>query len=253
MTRGIYESEPAFREQVDQCCSLLEKTLHRDLRTLLYSVNENDPDATELLQQTRFTQPALFVIEYSLARMLMRWGIEPQALMGHSIGEYVAACLSGVLSLADALTVVAARGSLMQEMQAGAMLAVKMTSADALKLVSDEISLAAVNAPSLCVISGRVESINQAEKTLSERGIFCRPLHTSHAFHSHMMEPIVNRFVDLMSTIKLHAPNIPYLSNVTGDWITDREATDPRYWGRHLRGTVQFAASFDTLFKERLC
>jgi acyl transferase domain-containing protein/acyl carrier protein len=250
MTRGIYESEPAFREQVDQCCSLLEKTLHRDLRTLLYPLNENDPDATELLQQTRFTQPALFVIEYSLARMLMAWGLEPQALMGHSIGEYVAACLSGVLSLEDALTVVAARGSLMQEMQAGAMLAVKMTSADALKLVSDEISLAAVNAPSLCVISGSVETINQAEKTLSERGIFCRPLHTSHAFHSHMMEPIVNRFVDQMSTIKLHAPKIPYLSNVTGDWITDREATDPRYWGRHLRGTVQFAASFDTLFKD---
>jgi acyl transferase domain-containing protein len=95
-----------------------------------------------------------------------------------------------------------------------------------------------------------VETINQAEKTLSERGIFCRPLHTSHAFHSHMMEPIVNQFVDLMSTIKLHAPKIPYLSNVTGDWITDREATDPRYWGRHLRGTVQFAASFDTLFKD---
>ncbi|HET9711372.1 MAG TPA: SDR family NAD(P)-dependent oxidoreductase, partial [Pyrinomonadaceae bacterium] len=250
MTRGIYDSEPVFREQVDQCCLLLEKTLHRDLRTLLYPVNGNDADATEHLQQTRFTQPALFVIEYSLARMLMGWGLEPQALIGHSIGEYVAACLSGVLSLEDALTVVAARGSLMQEMPAGAMLAVKMTDADALKLVSDEISLAAVNAPSLCVISGSVESINQAEKTLSERGIYCRPLHTSHAFHSHMMEQVVDRFIDLMSKIKLQAPKIPYLSNVTGDWITAREATDPRYWGRHLRGTVQFAASFNTLFKD---
>lgn len=250
MTRGIYDSEPAFRELVDQCCFLLEKTLHRDLRTLLYPVNGNDSNAAELLQQTRFTQPALFVVEYSLARMLMSWGLEPQALIGHSIGEYVAACLSGVLSLEDALALVAARAGLMQEMPAGAMLAVKMTSAEALKLVSDEISLAAVNAPSLCVISGSVKSIDEAEKTLKDRGVACHPLHTSHAFHSHMMEPVVNRFIDLISKIKLQAPKIPYVSNVTGDWITAREATDPRYWGQHLRDTVQFAGGLNTLLKD---
>jgi acyl transferase domain-containing protein len=125
-----------------------------------------------------------------------------------------------------------------------------MAKEEALKLASDEISLAAVNGPSLCVISGSVKSINEAEQALKDRGIACRPLHTSHAFHSHMMAPVVNRFVELMSTIKLHAPKIPYLSNVTGDWITARETTDPQYWGQHLRNTVQFADGLGALMKD---
>ena len=240
MGRGLYETEPTFRAQIDACCERLQAHLGLDLRRLLCAA-EDDVEAAGQLAQTRFTQPALFVIEYSLARLWMEWGIRPQAMMGHSIGEYVAACLAGVFPLDDALALVAERGRLMQGLPAGAMLAVPLPEERVMPLLGAELSLAAVNAPDRCVVSGPHAAVDALRAELEARGVGARPLHTSHAFHSAMMEPILAPFVERFAGIELRAPRIPYISNVTGTWITDAEATDPAYWARHLRQAVRFA------------
>ena len=202
------------------------------------------------MQQTAITQPALFVIEYALAQLWMAWGVHPRAMIGHSIGEYVAACLAGVFSLEEALALLAARGRLMQHLPGGAMLAVLLPQQDIQSLLGDRLSLAAVNAPFLCVVSGPTDAIEELERALAEKGNHCRRLHTSHAFHSEMMEPILEPFAAHVSAVNLQPPKIPYLSNVTGTWITTAEATSPGYWARHLRHTVRFAAGLHELLQE---
>ena len=171
-------------------------------------------------------------------------------MIGHSIGEYVAACLAGVLSLEDALSLVAIRGHLMQEMPAGSMLAVPLPEQEVQRLLSGPLSLAVVNGPSLCVVAGPTEAVEAFSYQLAKRGVECRQLHTSHAFHSAMMEPIVGAFMRQVQRITLKPPQIPYLSNVTGTWITAAEATDPGYWAAHLRQTVRFAEGVRELLKE---
>lgn len=248
MARELYELEPTFREAVASCAALLEPHLGLDIRQLLYPDQAQVDEAARQLKQTAFTQPALFVIEYALARLWQSWGIEPHALIGHSIGEYVAACLASVFSLKDALALIALRGRLMQALPAGAMLAVLLPE-QALVLPAD-ISLAAVNGPSHCVVSGPLAAIDALRRQLAERGVECRALHTSHAFHSAMMEPVMMAFTTYVGAIHLQAPQIPYVSNVTGTWITAAEATDTAYWARHLRQTVRFAQGLDELLKE---
>jgi thioesterase domain-containing protein/malonyl CoA-acyl carrier protein transacylase len=201
------------------------------------------------LDQTWVAQPALFVIEYALAQLWMSWGVRPWAMIGHSIGEYVAACLAGVFSLEDALVLVAARGRLMQQQPAGAMLAVPLAEQELRPLLGAQIDLAAANAPSMCVVSGPHAAINALRAQLAERGVEGRMLHTSHAFHSAAMEPILEPFIALFQSIELRAPQIPFVSNVTGAWITAAEATNPQYWARHLRQTVQFSAGVHTLLE----
>jgi malonyl CoA-acyl carrier protein transacylase len=237
MGRDLYETEPVFRREIDACAELLATRLGRDLRALLFTTSGPE------LAETRFAQPALFAVEHALARLWLSWGLRPQALIGHSLGEYVAACLAGVLSIEDALTLVAARGELMQELPPGAMLSVDLSEAKALAEIAAApgLSLAAVNSPGQCVISGPAREIDALANRLEKRTISCRRLHTSHAFHSEMMEPILGRFADLVARIELHPPAIPYLSNLTGTWITAGEAMDPGYWTRHLRATVRFA------------
>ena len=193
------------------------------------------------LEQTALAQPALFVVEHALARLFASWGVEPQAMLGHSIGEYVAACLSGVLTLEDALALVAERGRLMQELPAGAMLAVPLAETDLAPLLPERVSVAVLNEPERSVASGPEEAIAALEATLAERGVGSRRLHTSHAFHSEMMEPAVAPFTEAVRKTTRRSPEIPYVSNVTGDWTTPEDAADPAYWGRHLRGTVRFA------------
>jgi acyl transferase domain-containing protein/aryl carrier-like protein len=193
------------------------------------------------LDQTWLAQPALFVIEYALAQLWLSWGVRPQAMIGHSIGEYVAACLAGVLSLEDTLTLVVARGRLMQRMTAGAMLAVSLPDQELQPLLGDQLALAAVNGPSRCVASGPSDALEALERRLVERGVDCRRLHTSHAFHSAMMDSMLVQFTEQVKRVTLKPPTIPYLSNLTGTWITPEEATDPHYWARHLRQTVRFA------------
>ncbi|MBD2200523.1 MULTISPECIES: type I polyketide synthase [Calothrix] len=250
MGKELYQTEPIFKEQVDLCCQLLQPHLGLDLRTVIYPNESDSKAATEKLQRTAITQPALFVVEYALAKLWMSWGISPSAMIGHSIGEYVAACLAGVFSLEDALALVAIRGRLMQQLPAGAMLSVSRSPAEIKTLLNENLSLAANNAPSLCVVSGTHEAVDEIHQKLTALGVESRRLHTSHAFHSAMMEPIMEPFIKEVKQVKLNPPEIPFISNVTGTWITAQQATDPNYWAKHLRQTVQFAAGISTLQQE---
>jgi len=250
MGRKVYQSEPTFRFWVDRCAELLLPSLGRDLRKLLFPLAPEREDAAADLRATAFAQPALFVVEYALAKLWMEWGLRPQSMLGHSIGEYVAACLADVFELPDALWLVAQRGRLMQELPAGAMLALPLPEADARALCGDALSVAAVNGPALTVIAGPLEDIDAVERQLAERGISGRRLHTSHAFHSPMMDPILPAFERCVAQVKRRPPTIPYLSNVTGSWAEAQQVTSPAYWARHLRETVRFSAGLEVLFRE---
>jgi acyl transferase domain-containing protein/acyl carrier protein len=246
----LYQTEITFTEQVDRCCLLLEPHLGLDLRSVIYPQKSEKLAAAEQLKQTYLAQPALFVIEYALAQLWMSWGISPQAIIGHSIGEYVAACLAGVMTLEDALALVAVRGRLMQQMPTGAMLSVSASTAEVKNFLNEDLSLAASNAPSLCVVSGSYDAVDKIAEKLTAKGIECRSLHTSHAFHSQMMEPMLEPFIAEVKKVKLNPPQIPFISNLTGTWITAQQATSPNYWVQHLRQTVQFSDGLSVLLQE---
>ncbi|WP_431356833.1 beta-ketoacyl synthase N-terminal-like domain-containing protein [Komarekiella delphini-convector] len=247
MAREIYQTQTVFQEQVDYCSEILKPLLGEDLRHILYPSESKIDEASQQLQQTALAQSAIFVIEYALTQLWQSWGVEPQAAIGHSIGEYVAATLAGVFSLEDALSLVAARGQLMQQLPTGAMLSVPLP-ADKLKfLLGQELSIAAINQPSQCVISGSTAAVDALQNQLAAQGIECRRLHTSHAFHSHMMEPILEAFRQRVRKVTLNPPKLPYISNLTGTWITVSQATNPDYYAQHLRSTVLFASGVEKL------
>jgi len=248
MGRDLYETEPIFRAQLDSCAERLAPDLHLDLRTLLYPSENESSEAAEKLSRTRFTQPALFSLEYALAQWWISHGITPAAMIGHSIGEYVAACIAGVFSLEDGLRITALRGRLMDEMPRGSMLAVS-ASPDTLE-IPQELCLATVNGPEQCVVSGPSDAIQKYASELEKRGINRRELHTSHAFHSAMMDPMLESFRAEMAKVALRAPKIRYISNLSGTWITDAEAVSPEYWTKHLRNAVQFSQGMAELFRE---
>ena len=247
MGRAIYAQERAFREQVDLCSEILKPHLGLDLRTVLYPSAEMPDGAQPQIGQTVLAQPALFVTEYALARLWMSWGIRPSAMIGHSIGEFVAACLAGVFTLEEALALVAARGRMMQDLPGGSMLSVRLPEREVRPLLNGHLSIAAVNSPSLCVIAGPTDAVENLETQLGERGVISRRLQTSHAFHSAMMDPITGLFTERVKQVRLRAPAIPYVSGVTGNWITEAEATDPSYWSRHFRQPVLFSQGVQTL------
>jgi amino acid adenylation domain-containing protein len=247
MAAELYASEPLFRDEVDRGAELLRPHLGLDLREALYPAADHAGAAAARLEQTALAQPALFVVEHALARLWMSWGIRPQAMLGHSVGEYVAACLAGVFAFEDALRLVAERGRLMQQMPGGAMLAVPLSEAEVQPLLG-RLSLAAVNGPAMCVVSGESGEIEELAARLAERGLEARRLHTSHAFHSAAMEPVLPPFAAAFANLRLGSPAIPFVSNLTGTWIRPEEATSPRYWVRHLRETVRLSAGLDTLF-----
>ncbi|WP_277988976.1 non-ribosomal peptide synthetase/type I polyketide synthase [Ktedonosporobacter rubrisoli] len=250
MAEDLYRDEPSFRQTVDHCCDLLYPHLGRDLRDILYPAQRASERDAQLLRQTAITQPALFVIEYALSQLWMKWGVQPAAMLGHSIGEYIAACLAGVFSLEDGLKIVAERGKLIQSLPGGAMMAITLPEAAILPLLDQELSLAAINSSSRCVVAGPIDAVEALKRTLQQQGIAHQMLSTSHAFHSVMMEPILEEFTSIVGAIQLQKPRIPYISNVTGTWITEGEATDPAYWGRHLRETVRFSQGCETLLRE---
>ena len=251
MALELYQTEPLFRAEIDHCSAFLEPPLKLNLRRLLYPNTERtDHAAADQLSQTLVAQPALFVVEYALAKLMMAWGVRPQAMIGHSIGEYVAACLAGVFSLEEALALVSARGRLMQQLPGGGMLAVSLSEQELRPLLGEELSLGAHNALSLCVVSGPTDRITALHQRLTELRVACRRLRTSHAFHSEMVMPILGSFIEEVKKVNLKPPKIPFVSNVTGTWITDADATDPSYWARHLRQTVRFAAGMQTLLKD---
>ena len=240
MCHDLYQEYPFFKEQIDLCSEILQPHLGLDLRDILYPPEDKIQEATEQITQTFITQPALVTIEYSLARLWNHFGISPSALVGHSIGEYTAACIAGVFSLEDALQLVAARGRLMQALPSGSMLAIPLSKEDVQPYLSPEISLAVLNSASMSVVSGETDKIDNLAHLLSEKGIEGRILRTSHAFHSPMMDPILEEFTKEVERTSRKAPQIPFVSNVTGTWITDTQAIDPSYWAKHLRQTVQF-------------
>ncbi len=246
MGRALYDSEPAYRAAVDECAAILQTHLHLDLRATLYPTDADRADGETRLHQTSLTQPCIFVSEYALAKLWLSWGAQPSLLIGHSIGEYVAAVLAGTFTLPDALSLLATRARLMQDLPSGAMLAVRQSAAE-LDLPPG-IDLAAINSEKLCTLSGPHDAIATYQRQLEEKRIACRPLQTSHAFHSAMMDPIVASFTAAAAKILFTPPSIPWISTSTGREIDANTLADPGYWSRQLRHTVRFADALATAF-----
>ncbi|MGH3378943.1 MAG: type I polyketide synthase, partial [Actinoallomurus sp.] len=237
MGADVHRAEPAYREAFDECAELLVPHLGLDIRDLVLPAN--GPGAAATLRRTEYAQPALFAVEYALARQWQEWGVIPTAMIGHSIGEYVAACLAGTMRLADALRLVTVRGRLMQSLPPGRMASVGLPAAEAERYVRGDVVVAAANGPALTVLSGPVEEMDAVERALTADGVTTRLLHTSHAFHSPAMDPILSEYRALVGQVSLSPPGIPFVSNLTGTWIGE-EAGSPDYWVRHLRHRVRF-------------
>ena len=233
--RNLYREEPVFQREVDRCCERLIPLIGKDLRELLFA---GEGPLPEQIHRPLYWQTALFVVEYALAQLWISWGIRPAAMIGHSLGEYVAATLSGVPQLDDALSLVAERARGTETLEAGAMLAVPVTEGEIRPYIKDRVSLAAVNGPQLCVLAGPVAEMDRLQADLAAWNPI--RLEASHAFHSPLVEPLMAPLTQLASNFKLRPPQIPYFSNVSGTWITREQATDPGYWAQHLRQTVRF-------------
>jgi len=247
MGLNLYRDEPLFRAIVDDCCEFLKPHLARDLRELLYPRAGDEITAQVSLVDTLYTQPSIFVIEYALARFWQSLGVEPAMMAGHSIGEFVAATLAGVWELEDALGIVALRGRLMHDLPRGSMIAVNSGAESIEGILPPTLQIASNNAPNLCVVSGPDREILEFQKLLEARKMVSRPLHTSHAFHSAMIDPIIEPLREAIANIQLRAPAKPFISTVTGRPITAAETTDPVYWARHARSTVEFGKAIHHL------
>jgi acyl transferase domain-containing protein/acyl carrier protein len=266
ISAGLYKSEPAFKAEMDRCAELFSAHLGLDLREVLFTeepdqqansgldlramLRSREAGAIAPLQATQVAQPAVFAVGYSLARLWMSWGVQPQALLGYSLGEYTAACLAGVLSLPDAVELVAERARMISDLPRGAMLAVPLAEEDLVRRLPPELSIAAVNAPTVCVIAGPSEAVADYETKLHAEGLLCRRIASSHAFHSPMMQPVTDPFRALLRGRELKPPSIPYITNVTGTWVTTEQATDPEHWVRHLCQPVRFAEGIGELWRE---
>ncbi|MGF2039365.1 MAG: type I polyketide synthase [Nostoc sp. CmiVER01] len=250
MARELYQTQPTFRACIDQCEEILRPYLETSLLDVLYP----SETANAKLDQTAYTQPALFAVEYALAGLWQSWGIRPTIVMGHSVGEYVAACIAGVFSLEDGLKLIAERGRLMQALPSGGEMAVVFSDlkqvTTAVAPYAEQISIAAINGPESIVISGRCEAVQAVLAKLEAKGIETRQLKVSHAFHSPLMEPILNTFEQIAAQVKYSSPKIALISNVTGKLTTGKEIAKPGYWSRHIRDTVRFSASMQTLHEQ---
>jgi amino acid adenylation domain-containing protein len=247
MGSALYAAEPVYRREVDECAEILRPHLGCDVRHIFFPADVASPEAAERIQQTQFAQTGIFVTEFAMAKLWQEWGIETRAMAGHSIGEYVAAVLAGVMSREDALRLVSIRGRMMQEMPRGAMIGVRLGEAEVQRYLSAEISLAALNAPKLSVLAGPLEAIERVEQTLTADGALFRRLRTSHAFHSAMMDPMLAPFEAEVAKVSLHEPSQPYVSSFTGAWIQQEQATSPRFWSEQVRNPVRFADALKTL------
>ena len=246
MGHELYAHEPTYRQAVDACAALLAPHLDVDIREVLFA---EGPAAEARLRDTRYAQPALFVTEYALAQQWLSWGIVPSVLCGHSVGEFVAAHLAGVFTLADALALVAARGQLVSALPPGGMLSVRQSAAEVLALLPAALSVAAINSPKVCVVAGELEPLAAFGRMLDDYGIPNRALATSHAFHSALMEPAVAALRALVAAVPLARPQRPLVSTVSGQLLTDAQATDPDYWATHLREPVRFADAVETILQ----
>jgi amino acid adenylation domain-containing protein len=247
MAAGLLASEPDFRAAIDECADLLAPDGRDALYAFLEVRSASEGSAPEL-ERPSVALPVLFAVEYALARLWTSWGLEPAAMIGHSMGEYTAACLAGVFTLEDALRIVVRRGELFERLPEGGMLSVPLSESDVRALIDDRLCIAAINKPSSCVVSGATEAIEELARRLEADGVDSTRIHISVAAHSHLVEPILVEFGEAVAQANLAAPAIPFVSNVTGTWITDEQATDPAYWTQHLRQTVRFADGLSTLF-----
>ncbi len=251
MGLSLYKYEAVFRKAMDACAETLKPSLQLDIRNIIYPEDDGIEEANEKLNQTCFAQPAIFAIEYALAKLWIHWGVFPTAMIGHSIGEFVAACLSGVFTLKDALSIVSIRGKLMQDLPLGSMLTLNKPVDEVNQWLPEALSIASVNAPDFCVISGPTDSVEEFRLKLNEKGVKNQILNTSHAFHSQMMDPVVTPFLKQLEKIELSEPKIPFVSTATGNWITGEEATNPEYWAHHLRTTVLFSDSIKKIWEKK--
>ncbi len=249
MARELYLKEPIFKMEIDACFDFLLRQQDLNIKPVLFPDEDGLKVAKTDINETIYTQPILFSIEYALAKLWIAYGVHPQSMIGHSIGEYTAACISGVFSLKDALMLVCERSRLIQALPHGDMLSIRVSEEELRPLMDDNLSLAAVNTPHRCVVSGESEAIGILKNRLEELNKDCSILHTSHAFHSRMLDPILERFRTYISGLTFNAPQIPYISNVTGDWIRKEQAVNPDYWVSHLRGTVRFSKGVKQLMK----
>jgi phthiocerol/phenolphthiocerol synthesis type-I polyketide synthase E len=239
MAEDLYRAEPLVKGIIDRCARILKESLKADLRSMIFPPAKRRKNAADILKDTRWAQPALFTVSYALSSLWQSWGIQPAVMIGHSVGEYVAATLAGVLSLEDALEVISQRGQLISSLPHGSMLAVLASTEEVQRFATAELSLAGVNAPGFCVLSGPTPAIQLAEQTLVSQSIFCRRLHTSHAFHSAMMDPILAEFEEVVARVSLHPPAQPFIATLTGKMAGSDVAT-PAYWTAQLRHAVRF-------------
>jgi amino acid adenylation domain-containing protein len=247
----LYRTEETFRKTIDECARLFLPYLNLDLRKILYPEDENIEAATEQLQGIALNCASVFALECALSLLWIEWEIRPSTMIGHSMGEYVAAWVAGVFSLEDAVRLVAARGNLMAKCPPGAMMSVAMEQSALSPLLDSRVCIAAINSESQCVVSGPPEAIDSLEQQLTEKNIMTNRLRADRAGHSAMLDPILEQFAEETRKVEYHAPRIPFISGVTGRWIQESEATDPDYWVRHLRQPVQFHAGLSELFQEQ--
>jgi acyl transferase domain-containing protein/thioesterase domain-containing protein/acyl carrier protein len=240
---------PVFREAIDACMTRLPADTPEDLRSVMLE-GVDDPQTAALLQRPRYAMPALFILEYALAKLWQSWGVKPAAIMGHSAGEYAAACLAGVMSLEEALSVVVLRGQLFEAVPAGSMLSVDLSEAELLNQMAGlELDVAAVNGPDNCIASGSLSAIETLQHKLASQGLGARRLHIDVAAHSRLLDGVLEVFRQRMKRIRLQPPNMPFISNLTGTWVAAETLTDPEYWVKHLRQTVRFSNGLDTLLQ----
>jgi len=246
MAKGLYEAESVYRTEIDNCAALLQPILGLDIRTLMFPTGDVEA-ASRQLETPSLALSALFATEYALAKLWRSFGVRPAMLIGHSMGEYTAACLAGVMSLQDGLALVSCRGRLFETLPEGGMLSIPLSEAEARKHIGSDLDIAAVNRPTQCVASGSVSEIEAAKKKLQIAGIESTRIHINVAAHSRLVEPILEEFRVFVRKIKLSAPTLPVISNSSGVAITDAQATDPEYWASHLRATVQFSRGLETI------
>jgi acyl transferase domain-containing protein len=246
MARELYDNWKVYREAFDKCSNLMRQDFDIDLTEILYGrVSEHQLDSSHL-SETRITQPAVFAVEYAMAKLWMSWGLAPTAMIGHSVGEFVAACLSGVFTLEDAVRLIAWRGILLQDLPRGSMLSVRSPADQVIKELPDHLSLSAVNSPALCVVSGETDKIQAFKEYLESKKIPAKLLNTSHAFHSHMVDPAVEKFREIIAQVELKPPAVPIISTVTGTWLDEPQAQSSEYWAAHMRHTVKFSDAVET-------
>ncbi len=250
MGKALYASEPIYRHWIDKGAAVLLPHIGLDIRDLLLNEAHEGGDATHQLHWTVYAQPALFLVEYALAQVWMARGVRPSAMIGHSIGELVAATLAETMTFESALTLIAARGALMQSTEPGAMLAVRLPESELRSLLPPDIDIAALNAPSLSVVAGPFDAIAAFETHLENLGVHHRRLHTSHAFHSRMMDAVVTDLAKVADNIDFFPPKIPYVSSLTGAWAAIDQPVTGAYWAKHCRETVRFSDAAATVTAE---